>query len=146
MPTNNDDADQALFSQILRTVEELHAGFRDVQAVVEDQKEQIKLHRDIVFRSINMLNHEVVGLIDRLDKDDANRAARVVQIDTESAARKEVVDLQFTTIKERLETQDDKLDTLATQAKWRTRLIVAILIVCSFVALRVALVWIGVVR
>lgn len=44
-----------------------------------------------------------------------------------------------------LEGQDKKLDTLFDDGRWRFWLMVGILIVCSFVALRVALVWLGLV-
>lgn len=40
-----------------------------------------RVHREVINRAVNQLNHEVVGLIDRLDKNDADRGARQTQVD-----------------------------------------------------------------
>ena len=107
-----DDADRSLFSEMLRTVEGLNASFREVRDAVDAQADALRLHRDVVFRSVNLLNHESVDhskridtLIARTDQDERKRVERQAQQDAEAKERKEeserraiAVDAKFATV------------------------------------------------
>ena len=41
-----------------------------------------RIYRDTINRAINLLNHEVLEVVDQLDKNDADRSTRQTQLDT----------------------------------------------------------------
>ncbi len=58
----------------------------NVIAAIKGFQEEVKLHRDTVFRAINLLNHEVVSLGERFDHDDEARIDRQKQVDAKLEA------------------------------------------------------------
>ena len=67
MPTNDDPYDQVL------------AQFASVV-------DALRMHKDVVNRAINLLNHEVLSLAKRFDDDDKARSTRQQQIDAKMEA------------------------------------------------------------
>lgn len=55
--------------------------FLQLAGMLNGLEQAVKTHRDIVFRAISQLNHEVIAFRDELDKDKAERAARQAQVD-----------------------------------------------------------------
>lgn len=55
------------------------------QAVLKALSEMVdtwRVHREVINRAVNQLNHEVIALTDRFGKDDEARGKRQIQIDT----------------------------------------------------------------
>lgn len=61
-------------------------AYNAVLAALSDMADQWRIHREVVNRAISLLNHEVVGFVDRLDKDDQSRIARQTDVDIKLAA------------------------------------------------------------
>lgn len=53
----------------------------NVIAAIKGFQEELRLHRDTVFRAIGLLNQDIVSFAKRLDDDDIARASRQSQID-----------------------------------------------------------------
>lgn len=53
-------------------------AFREIN---DQTLDQWRIYRDTVNRAISLLNHEVLEVVDRLDKNDADRGARQSQLD-----------------------------------------------------------------
>lgn len=86
----NDDetkrrADQARLDRIdKQMVHVVNSEDRIKEAVVEklsEISETWRIYRDTINRAINYLNHEVVNLIDRADRDDKLRTERQAKLD-----------------------------------------------------------------
>lgn len=53
--------------------------------MINSLEQAIRLHRDIVFRSISQLNIEVIGFRSELDQDKADRTVRQKEVDAKLA-------------------------------------------------------------
>lgn len=78
MPTPNPDSDNSIYLDVLKVLRELG---EDIRTNKEEQIQALKLIRDTTFRALNLLNHEVVGLLDQKKKDDKDREDRQKQVD-----------------------------------------------------------------
>lgn len=67
------------YDAVLRELGKLVDALRSQR---EELTESLRQHRDVVFRAINLLNHEVIGFTQRLDKDDQARTDRQSQVDS----------------------------------------------------------------
>jgi hypothetical protein len=55
--------------------------YDNVITAIKGFQEELRLHRDTVFRAIGLLNQDIVGFAKRLDTDDLARTSRQAQID-----------------------------------------------------------------
>lgn len=109
------------------------------------RQETIATRNSMTATSINLFQR-IVEIERQMQQEARERPARQQQLDTSIKSITDRLDGQDTI----LEGQDQKLDTLFTQQEkviasghWRMWLMVGILVVCSFVALRIAVVWLG---
>lgn len=109
------------------------------------RQETIATRNSMTATSINLFQR-IVEIERQMQQEARERPARQQQLDTSIKSITDRLDGQDTI----LEGQDQKLDTLFTQqekviasGRWRMWLMVGILVVCSFVALRIAVVWLG---
>ena len=70
--------DDEAYDAVLRELSKLVDALREQR---NDLTESLRQHRDVVFRSINLLNHEVLILAKRFDIDDEARIKRQQLID-----------------------------------------------------------------
>ncbi len=111
--------------------------------VVRDNTEKTIAVRTDVNRAMSMIYQRIIAIESQNMIEARERPERQKQLDRTLAKINGRLDGQDTT----LEGQDQKLDTLFDQqenvirsGRWRMRLMIGILMVCSFIALRVALV------
>lgn len=57
-------------------------AYQAVLAELQKLVEAWRIHREVINRAVSLLNQEVIGFTQRLDKDDQARADRQSQIDT----------------------------------------------------------------
>lgn len=56
-------------------------SYHAVLSELSKLSEAWRIHREVINRAISLLNHEVIGMSDRIDKDDADRVRRQQQVD-----------------------------------------------------------------
>lgn len=78
MPNPNPDSDNSIYLDVLQVLRELGEEIRKNK---EEEIAALKLIRDTTFRALNLLNHEVVGLLDQKKADDKQREERQGQVD-----------------------------------------------------------------
>ena len=60
-------------------------AYRAVLAELAKLHEAWRMHREVINRAVGLLNQEVVGLIDRMRRDDSDRVQRQAQVDSQFA-------------------------------------------------------------
>jgi hypothetical protein len=58
-------------------------AYQAVLKVLAELSDAWRIHREVVNRAISLLNHEVLSLVDRMDKDDDDRGVRQSQLDSQ---------------------------------------------------------------
>lgn len=61
-------------------------GFMQLAGMLNGLEQEIKLHRDVVFRAVSQLNHEVIAFRGELDQDKTDRTVRQRDVDAKLLA------------------------------------------------------------
>lgn len=107
--------------------------------VVRDNTEKTLSVRSDVNRAMALIYQRIIAVESQNAIEARERPKRQGELDTSIKKINDRLDGQDNI----LEGQDKKLDIIFAQGRWRFWLMVLVLAVCSFVALRVALVWLG---